>query len=74
MIPWKIYERLAFERTEEKIEEKTFLVVDVDGLFWTCRYDGGIWRDDSNDSLNNMVEEVTHYAHINLPGEDKADA
>lgn len=70
MINWTEYERLSFERSETNIEEKTYLVVDVDGLFWTVRYDSGIWRNDADDD---PIEGVTHFSHINLPGEEDKD-
>ena len=47
-----------------------YMVIDDCKIPWTGYFEGGFWL---NDWDGNSITCVTHYAHINLPGEEDTD-
>lgn len=66
MIKWIKYD----PANPPEVGTESMLVLDSDGDPWTAWHVANDWR---NDVTGDPISEVTHYAHINLPGEDKAD-
>lgn len=66
MINW-----IKYDPANPPEESKSLLVIDEHKAFWIAQFYGRQWNHDID--IAEPIVGVTHYAHINLPGEDKAD-